>query len=69
MLLGVPWPCVNKEKRLSYRIYPFVTILVTCFLCYSVASSTIVQSFRCKSFDDGENLLWVDFKMSCKTSR
>ena len=61
--------CVSKERREKYQLYPFVAILVTCFLCYSVASSTIVQSFRCISFDDGQSLLLVDFKMNCNTSR
>ncbi len=71
-LMGLRWPCLNEArlaKLHSYRVYPFVATLVTCFLCYSVASSTIVQSFRCVSFDDGSNVLRVDFNVNCDTTR
>jgi hypothetical protein len=50
-------PCVSEVNRIRFGRIPFLIILMTCFLCYSTVSATIVKSFRCIEFEDGEHLL------------
>jgi hypothetical protein len=50
-------PCVAETKRILLAQPPFLIIMFVCFLCYSTVSATIVKSFRCITFEDGQRLL------------